>query len=252
MIQAVLFDIGGTLHKNENPPGRDVQYAARLLERLRDYDIDLGVSPEFLAKQLHENSEEYKHFSEDTLRELPQAQIWNDYYLKQYRIGLDRIAPIAEELSFRYDYDRVRVIRRPNLVETITELKNMGMRLGVISNIISASVVPHFLKEYGIEDFMECVVMSSVCGVRKPGAEIFRVAERAMNLKPEDFAYVGDTLSRDVRGVRNAGWHTMIQIRNPSISHRDVGMAELGYKPDYLIDDLSEIPAIIRKENGQA
>jgi len=72
-----------------------------------------------------------------------------------------------------------------------------------------------------------------------------------MGLKPEEFAYVGDTISRDVRGVRNAGWHTMIQIFSPASLKRDKCMQGLGYAPDYTISDLSEIPEIIKRENAK-
>ena len=249
MIQAVLFDLGGTLHTSDSPAGWDVRYAARLLERLSDYGIRLGLSPDALALLLKTNCEAYKHHTEQILRELPAAEIWSDYYLRGLGVSREALEPIAEELSFRYDYDRTRVIRRPHLKQTIDALRDMGIRMGLISNIISTSVAPHFLAEYGIEDAMECVVLSSVTGIRKPDPEIFRVAERAMNLKPEQLAYVGDTLSRDVRGARNAGWRCMIQIRNPAIAHRDRGLENSGLVPDYLIDDLAEIPAIIQKEN---
>ena len=249
MIQAVLFDLGGTLHTSDSPAGWDVRYAARLLERLADYGIRLELSPDALAQLLKTNCEAYKHHTEQILRELPAAEIWSDYYLRGLGVSRETLEPIAEELSFRYDYDRTRVLRRPHLKQTIDALRDMGIRMGLISNIISTSVAPHFLAEYGIEDAMECVVLSSVTGIRKPDPEIFRVAERAMNLKPEQLAYVGDTLSRDVRGVRNAGWRCMIQIRNPAIAHRDRGLENSGLVPDYLIDDLAEIPAIIQKEN---
>ena len=177
--------------------------------------------------------------------------IWSEYFLDGFGLTREELEPIAEELSFLYDYERVRNMRRPHLVETMQALRDTGLRLGMISNIISTSVVPHILREYGVNQFMECVIVSSETGTRKPSADIFRVAERQMGLKPEELAYVGDTLSRDVLGVRNAGWRLMIQIRNPGIAHRDAGIDPNVVKPDYRIDDLSEIPAIIRKENGQ-
>lgn len=251
MIRAVLFDLGGTLHTSSSPPGRDVWFARRLIERLGDYGIVLDAAPEELAGRLHENSEIYKHWSEESLRELPAADIWSGYYLRDYAVSAEQLAPFAEELSFLYDYERVRVMRRPHLRETLEELRKMSVRMGVISNIISTSVVPHFLREYGVDQYMECVVCSSVAGVRKPSAEIFRAAERELGLKPEELAYVGDTISRDVRGVRNAGWRLMIQIRNPSVAHRDKGLEDSGFRADYLIEDLAEIPDIIRWENGK-
>ncbi len=252
MIKAVLFDLGGTLHVCDSPAGRDVWFARRLIERLGDYGIRLDAAPEALARALHENAEEYKHASEESLRELPAAEIWNDWYLREFRLGRERLAPMAEELSFLYDYERVRNMRRPHLKETLEALRAMGLRMGVISNIISASVVPHFLKEYGIEGYMECVVTSCQTGIRKPDAGIFRIAERALGLSPEELAYVGDTISRDVRGTRNAGWRLMIQIRNPGTAHRDRGLEHSGWEPDYLIGGLAEIPAIIQSENGRA
>ena len=250
MIRGILFDLGGTLHTGSIPPGRDVWFAQRLLTRLSDYGIDLPVTPEELAAKLPVNSEIYKHESEQTLRELPPAEIWNDYYLREYGIGRERLAPIAEELSFLYDYERPRVMRRPHLHETMETLRGMGLKMGVISNIISRSVVPHFLEEYDVARFMDCVITSAATGIRKPSPEIFRVAERALGLKPEELAYVGDTISRDVRGTRNAGWRLMIRIHEPATAHRDAGLENAGWEPDYRIEDLAEIPAILEKENA--
>ncbi|MDE7218318.1 MAG: HAD family hydrolase [Oscillospiraceae bacterium] len=225
-------------------------FARRLLERLADYGIELHTEPEELARKLHENSEDYKHHSEKELREFPPAEIWNDWYLRDWKIGRERLEPYAEELSFLYDYERVKVIRRPRIKETLDALRAQGMRLGLISNIISLSVAPHFLVEYGVRDYMDCIVLSSATGIRKPSADIFRVAERELGLAPGELAYVGDTLSRDVLGTRNAGWRLMIQIRNPGAAKRDKGLEHSGLKPDYLIDRLEEIPDIIRRENA--
>lgn len=249
MIRGVLFDLGGTLHVADSPAGRDVWFARRLLDRLEDYGIRLGAEPEELARKLHENGEAYKRHSEKDLRELPPAEIWSGWYLRDWDLSRERLAPIAEELSFLYDYERVRVIRRPYIKETLDALRAQGMKLGLISNIISLSVAPHFLEEYGVRDDMDCIVLSSATGIRKPSPEIFRAAEKELDLRPEELAYVGDTLSRDVMGVRNAGWRLMIQIRNPGAAHRDKGLENTGLKPDYLIEGLEEIPEIVRREN---
>lgn len=249
MIRGVLFDLGGTLHVSDSPEGRDIWFARRLLDRLADYGIRLDVPPEELARKLHENGEAYKHHSEKDLRELPPAEIWSAWYLRDWDLGRDRLAPIAEELSFLYDYERVRVVRRPYIKETLDALREQGMKLGLISNIISLSVAPHFLEEYGVRDYMDCIVLSSATGIRKPSADIFRVAEKELDLGPEELAYVGDTLSRDVMGTRNAGWQLMIQIKNPGAARRDKGLEHSGLKPDCLVEGLEEIPEIIRKVN---
>ena len=248
MIKAVLFDMGGTLHVSDSPPGRAEWFARRLLDRLADYGIEIDTPPEDFARQLHANAEAYKHWGEANLRELPQEQVWSQWYLREYGLSAQRLEPFAEELSFLHDYERTRTMRRPHLRETMDALRAMGLRLGVISNVMSATVMPHYLAEYGLDTYMDCVLLSCTAGARKPDPKIFRMAEQALGLAPEEFAYVGDTLSRDVRGVRNAGWRLAIQIKNPSVAHRDAGLEGL-YSPDFLIEDLAEIPGIIQKEN---
>ena len=251
MIRAVLFDLGGTLHRGTVPQGRGIWFADRIINRLSDYGVRLPVSTEELAAVLPINAEEYKAHSEKTLTEYPSAKIWSEYYLKGMGVSEDELEPMAEELSFLYDYERPMVMRRPHLKDTMEVLKGMGLKLGVISNIISRSVVPHFLAEYGIADLMDCVVTSAATGIRKPSPEIFRIAERELGLVPDELCYVGDTISRDVIGARNAGWKLMIRISEPNTAHRDKGLENAGYEPDYMISELSEIPDIIKKENAR-
>ena len=249
MIRAVLFDLGGTLHLCSTNEKRKIWFAERVISRLAEYGIPLEISAEALSAQLQRNAEIYKQDAEESLREQPPERVWNDYFLREQALGRETLAPMAEELSFLYDYERVCNLRRPHLISTMEELRGMGIRTGVISNILSRTIVPHMMAEYGLEPYMECVLTSAGTGIRKPDPGIFRMAEKAMSLAPEEMAYVGDTLSRDVRGVRNAGWRTVIQIYSPNAARRDVGMAEMGYRADWNITDLGEIPGIIRKEN---
>ena len=251
MIRAVLFDLGGTLHLCSTTEDRKLWFARRLISRLKEYGISLEISEQALSLQLQENAERYKRESEETLRELPPEIVWSDYFLREQHVSRETLAPMAEELSFLYDYERVCNLRRPNLLACMDALQADGLRLGVISNILSRSIVPHFMAEYGLEKYMECVFTSAGTGIRKPDAGIFRLAEKALGLSPQELAYVGDTLSRDVRGVRNAGWRLAIQIYSPNAAKRDKGLAEMGYKADYNIADLMEIPGIIRKANEE-
>lgn len=252
MITTVLFDLGGTLHSVIRKPDSMLRFSARLIERLSDYGIAIDTTPERLAVSLHENAEAYKHLTEQTKRELPAAQIWNEHYLKEFRIGEDRLKPIAEELSFLYDYDRLTLMRKARLKETIEELHGMGLRMGIVSNIISTSLVPHLLNEYGIAQYMECIVMSSKTGVRKPDPEIFEIALGRMGATRFETAYVGDTISRDVLGTRNAGLALAIRLNNPSIAHRDAAfLGPDAPQADYVISELYELPDIFRRVNAQ-
>ena len=251
MITTLLFDLGGTLHSVIRKEDSMRRYTERLIRRLSDYGIVLDTTPERLAVSLHKNAEAYKHSTEQTLVELPAAKIWNEYYLKEFHIGEERLAPIAEELSFLYDYDRLTLMRKPRLKETIETLHDMGVRMGIVSNIISTSLVPHLLNEYGIAQYMECIVMSSVTGIRKPDPRIFTIAMEEMGVTAEETGYVGDTISRDVVGARNAHLGLVVRLDNPSIAHRDAAYkGPDAPQADYVIHELYELPEILRKING--
>lgn len=249
MIRAVLFDVGGTLHIAVKDPRQELLFSGIVLEKLSAIGFPLPIDAASLVESLHRNAEEYKHWSEVHRRELPNDQIWSQYYLKEFCIPAESLVPISEELSVLYDAVRVRNEPRPHMQETLRELKTMGMHLGVISNIISHTFVPQLLRDYSIDGDMECVILSSDVGIRKPAAAIFQAAAERIGIPVEEMAYVGDTLSRDVLGCRNAGAGLSIQIRNPSMAHRDKDFMQTDLHPDYLIQDLSEIPGIIQAYN---
>ena len=150
-----------------------------------------------------------------------------------------------------YDAVRVENVPRPHMRETIRALYDNGLTLGIISNIISTTFVPRLLEDYGIAELRSCVILSSAAGVRKPDAAIFQKAAAECGVPCGEMAYVGDTLSRDVLGCRNAGVALSIQVSNPSIAHRDTAFIGTGLAPDVLIHDLDEIPGIIRAFNAR-
>lgn len=252
MITTVLFDLGGTLHSVIRKEDSMQRFSERLIRRLSDYGIVIDTTPERLAVTLHENAEAYKHLSEQTRRELPAAKIWNEHYLREFEIGEERLEPIAEELSFLYDYDRLTLMRKPRLRETIVQLHEAGFRMGVVSNIISTSLVPHVLNEYGIAKYMECIVMSSEVGFRKPDPRIFEIALEQMGVTAAETCYVGDTISRDVLGARNARLGLAVRLDNPSIAHRDAAFRGAGApQADFVIRELYELPEILRSVNAR-
>lgn len=251
MITTLLFDLGGTLHTVTRSEASRFAFCTHLIRLLGEHGIRADITPEALDAMLSVNAEEYKHYGERNLVELPQSVIWSQYYLRELHIEPERLAPFAEELSFYYDKERVTNTPRPFLKETMASLHGMGIRLGVISNIISTTLVPYCLKEYGIDEYMECTVMSSNVRIRKPDPRIFEVALKEMGVTAAEAGYVGDTISRDVLGARNAKFGLNIRIENPSIAHRDAAFqGPDAPKADHVIKELNELIPIIKTING--
>ena len=93
--------------------------------------------------------------------------------------------------------------------------------------------------------------MSSGTGIRKPDPRIFHIAMEQMGVMPEETGYVGDTISRDVVGARNAHLGLVVRLDNPSIAHRDAAFqGPDAPQADYVIHELYELPEILRKING--
>ena len=252
MIDTVLFDIGGTLITQTHDSARSVLFSRYVKQRLAEIGIHIHDSDEAFYQKIYSNQEAYKKRGETTFSERPPLEVWRDYILKEYEIKTDALEPIAESLSFTYDYIRMVNNPRPNLKPMLEQLREMGMKIGIITNTISMSFADHIMKEYDVLPYFRVIVKSCEFGTRKPHPAIF---EHAMNLIGSSAAstcYVGDTISRDVLGSRNAGLELAIKIRNSSIAHRDTAFQGADApKADYEIDDLIEIPRIIKTFNKE-
>lgn len=250
MIKAILYDVGGVLYTSYNDDALRLDFAKRLLPKLNELGIIIAASPETFNQSLTARAKEYKTWAEDTMRELPSVRIWKEYFLKDYNVDEEALRQHAETLSFYYDSARFQCLPRPYVKETLRELRDMGILQAIANNIMSTTFVPHYVQQNGLEEYFSFILMSSEIGIRKPSAEIFHMAAQRLGVLPGECAYVGDTISRDVRGVRNAGLAIMIKIDNPGVAYKDAAFIGKGYDPDYEIENLSEIPQIIRSYNG--
>jgi putative hydrolase of the HAD superfamily len=95
-------------------------------------------------------------------------------------------------------------------VEGLRRLEASGTRLGIISN--ADGTIEEQLRRNeicqigaGLGVPVLAIIDSTVVGVAKPAAEIFRHALDPLGVTPEQALYVGDTVRYDVRGARNAG-----------------------------------------------
>ena len=86
---------------------------------------------------------------------------------------------------------------------TLAALRGAGLRLGVVSNADGRAAA--VLEAAGLADAFEAIVDSHLEGVEKPDAEIFHRALARVGAPAARAAFVGDIVSIDVAGARNAG-----------------------------------------------
>lgn len=253
LIRAVVFDMGGVVHTVKPSPKKQLAFAKSVIQLLDERGLHILDSPEVFDQKLMRADAARKADNEKFVRETSALDSWTEYYLKEYGATREQIFPIAEELCLRWCRDRTEDSPREGLLDCTQGLYREGMRLGVISNTLSRTNAPTLLCKYGVSGFFEYVLLSSVCGLHKPDARIFDLCRTTMGLAKEEMAYVGDTISRDVIGVRNAGWRLMIRILHPeakpSILERESLLESCGYTPDYVVHSLVEIVDIVRIHN---
>ena len=233
-IEAIIFDMGGTLRERVT----DEKYQAQALTRLLHLLGKPGVSSDYL-EELARRYTTYATWAQDHLVESSEQEIWTRWMAPE--LPRERITAHAVELTILWRDRLGRAVPRPDAQIVIAELSARGYRLGVISNTISSVDVPRSLEEYGLKNHFGVVILSSTSRRRKPAPEIFWEATRALNVTPARCAYLGDRISRDVVGAKRAGFAKAILIEaHGSMTEPRDGTAQ----PDAIIHSLIELLGI--------
>jgi putative hydrolase of the HAD superfamily len=242
-IRAVAFDLGGTLEDLYYDDASRLQATRGLRALLVELGLDPGLPLLDLQAAVLSGMKAYQQWREKSEIELPPERVWTEYVFPNHGLSKDRLKKVAEDITIFYENNfHVRRLR-PEAPEVLAALHQRGLRLGIISNIISRQAVPLNLQAYGIAHYFDPVLTSAGFGWRKPSARIFLEAARLMNLPPVACAYVGDTVSRDVIGARRAGYGLVIQIKSFLTDEADRGTD--GVPPDAVIHDLMQVVNLV-------
>ena len=247
-IQAVVFDMGGTLENLYYDDTIRLEATQSLHQLLCDLDLDPGLSLPDLQTTVLSGMKGYQTWRAESEIELPPERVWTDYIFANHGLSKERLMNAAEDISFFYETRYHIRSLRPEAPTMLKVLRDKGSRLAVISNIISRQLVPRQLAKYGIAHYFDPVVTSSGTGSRKPNERIFLETARLMGLPPAACAYVGDTISRDVIGARRAGYGLAIQIESFLTHEADKGTDT--EPPDAVIHDLMEIVGLVTQDSN--
>lgn len=113
--------------------------------------------------------------------------------------------------------------------DVLLEFSQLGLPLAVVSN--SDGTAEANVTALGLRDYFDIVIDSAVAGYEKPDPRIFQFALDAIGVEPNRAIYVGDLYSVDVVGARSAGIHPV--LLNPYGHWRDVDC--------FTVSDLNEL-----------
>ncbi len=241
-IQAVFFDMGGTIETYGYTRQLRLEATAGIRQRLLQAGVDLHLADEEVYEVISAGLERYKRFSIESMDELPPQRVWGEFIFPHCEIDRVRLAAIAEDLSFLVETRYYHRAMRPEMPAVLDAIQQMGFKIGLISNVNSRGQVGANLKAYGIHHYFDPIVLSSEYGRRKPDPAIFHYAARLANVPASACMYIGDRIARDIAGAQRAGYAMSVLIRH-DFEH---GEDDEGATPDAMIDDMTELLKILR------
>jgi len=243
-LQAVFFDMGGTIQTYRYDREMRFKRIHFLRDCLSKGGIHLDLNDAQLADTILGGIASYQKWNRQSLIELPPLDVWSNYVFKNFSISIEKLAPIAEELSYVYETRFYENAMRPEIPEVLARIKKMGLQSGIISNVQCRGKVPENLAKYGIIEYFSPIVLSSEYGIRKPDPSIFYHAARLASLPTGACVYVGDKITRDIIGAQHSGFRMTVQIRHAF----DDGDADTGATPDAVINNMLELLPILENE----
>jgi putative hydrolase of the HAD superfamily len=188
-IQAVSFDVGGTLI--EPWPSVGHVYAAVAAQHGVSADPD-RLNHQFALAWNAKSAFDYSRRS------------WSQIVSRTFDAG----APALEEMPFfdeLYEsFSGADVWRiHEDVLPTLEALLDRGLKLAIISNWDER--LRPLLTRLKLDGYFDIITISSEIGFHKPSPVIFEEAVKKLGLPSSAVLHVGDSLEEDIHGARRAG-----------------------------------------------
>jgi len=122
-------------------------------------------------------------------------------------------ARLAQAAGLMLAFRKRTLMPRPDAVDTLTRLKALGCKTGLISDC--SPEVPAVWRETALAALIDEPVFSCLVGLKKPDPRIYHLACERLGVKPQDCVYVGDGDSHELTGAARVGMHAvMIRARH--------------------------------------
>ncbi len=237
-LKAVFFDFGGTLFSYRTIAVQSIQLITEASRKIgvevetgeaalayhqatKDVMAELMQRPYFLHKELFISS--FKRFAEILGGEAtPELEPW--FYEGQRRALVD-----SYEL-------------RTDCLSSLQQLRDKQLHLAIVSNIDEDFLHP-MLEREGLKQIFHSWTSSEEARSCKPAPEIYQMALDKARCQAEEVLFVGDSPEQDIAGARALGMITAL-IRDGDAAPPGAGALDAS-TPHYIIDELSELQAIV-------
>ncbi|HQQ77383.1 MAG TPA: HAD-IA family hydrolase [Thermoanaerobaculia bacterium] len=225
-MRAVFFDAGDTLLRAD-PPVEEVYRGAfaRYGVRAQAEEVHAAVHATWRDVDLARERGEERWGGAGG-----EAGFWRRFVGTVFtRVGGGAMPePLLGELVAHFGAERHWAVY-PETRGVLAALRAAGLRLVIVSNW--DSTLPSLLERLGLAAAVDDVVVSALLGVSKPARGIFDEAVRRAGVTHAEALHVGDSLTDDYHGARDAGLSSLLLDRR--------GRAREGVEA---ISSLDEVP----------
>ncbi len=195
MIKTVVFDIDNTLYSF------DRAHSAALEALISYAGQKLGMDRETFMSALKETQQRLEEYIGD------KAAVHNRTIRFQNLLesrGLSLYPHVLEMDSVYWDTLIVSSVPSPGALETIKELKERGIRIGIGTDM-TARVQFRKLEFLGLLPYVDFFVSSEEAGAEKPDPALFARCVEKAGCAAQECLFVGDNRKKDILGAREAG-----------------------------------------------
>ena len=163
-----------------------------------------------------------------------------EFYKTKFGISVptEELVKRRGEIATEFFANRVGLF--PNAKRVLEELRQMKLKLAVATSSVGASARP-FLDRHWIAQFFDVIITGDEIERGKPEPDIYMCAAEKLGVVADDCLVIEDSLS----GIAAAKAAHMRVAAIPD--RRFVDPREYDKEADYLLNDLSEIPALVRR-----
>jgi HAD superfamily hydrolase (TIGR01509 family) len=167
-------------------------------------------------------------------------QIAVEFFKNKFGLSVSTVEMMRRRAEIAIDFFAKRVGLFPSTKEVLQELRRMNLRLAVATSSVSASARP-FLDRHQLTAFFDVILTGDEIECGKPHPEIYLRTAEKLSLPDDVCLVIEDALA----GVAAAKAANMRVAAIPD--RRFVDPHAYEKEADYVLESLSEIPALVRR-----
>lgn len=230
-IEAIIFDLGGTLIDYEGFPHYWGDYYQEALRKVSDKlslnltEEQIDIAVETLKKY---NPRLYPREIEYTPRFIFK-DVFNGWRLAENRFDT--------AIQVFFNFFQQNLIVYPETEKVLNDLKANGYKIGILTDVPTGMPTELIIQDISLfEDKVDYFLSSVDCGFRKPNKKGIEIIAQSFGVRTQNIAFVGNEI-KDIEAAKNAGAFSILINRDGEVKD---------YGEDFQISNLIEITGLLR------